>query len=344
MQAGAILQTCSQSVGMFIASRGLLGFGLSFAGLASPLLIGEIAYPAHRGTCTAFFGVNYSLGSIIAAWVTFGTFRIPNTWSWRIPSLMQGLPALIQMIGIWFVPESPRWLINKGRDEEALRILAKWHCNGDVDDPLVAYEYQEIREALNIEKEAKDSTSYRSIISTKGNRKRLLVVICIGFFSQWSGNGLVSYYLNLVLNGVGITDPFSQTLFNGILTIVNWGWAILGAFLVDRAGRRTLFLVSTGGMCFSYVIWTICSAIYAQSATNLDSNGNPVGANNNAGRGVLAFIFVYYAFYNIAFAPLLALYTIEITPFRVRAKYITIGSLSINCALVFVSLATATMS
>jgi MFS family permease len=154
----------------------------------------------------------------------------------------------------------------------------------------------------------------------------------------------VSYYLNLVLNGVGITDPFSQTLFNGILTIVNWGWAILGAFLVDRAGRRTLFLVSTGGMCFSYVIWTICSAIYAQSATNLDSNGNPVGANNNAGRGVLAFIFVYYAFYNIAFAPLLALYTIEITPFRVRAKYITIGSLSINCALVFVSHATVTMS
>lgn len=124
--------------------------------------------------------------------------------------------------------------------------------------------------------------------------------------------------------------------------------------MVDRAGRRTLFrkcslmsvlvesadpaVVSTGGMCLSYVFWTICSAIYSQSATNLDAAGNPIGANDAAGRGVLAFIFIYYAFYNIAFAPLLALYTIEITPFRTRAKYITIGSLSINCALVFVSL------
>lgn len=191
MQAGAILQTCSQNVGMFIAARGLLGFGLSFAGLASPLLIGELAFPSHRGTCTAFFGVNYSLGAIVAAWVTFGTFRIESTWSWRIPSLLQGLPALIQMCFIFFVPESPRWLINKGRGAEAMKILAKWHCDGNMDDPLVAYEYQEIAEAIAIEKEAKDSTSYRSLISTKGNRKRLFVVIAIGFFSQWSGNGLV---------------------------------------------------------------------------------------------------------------------------------------------------------
>jgi MFS family permease len=294
MLIGVAVQTAATSVGMFIGCRFLIGFGLSFAGLASPLLIGELAFPTHRGTAVSLYGVNWGLGSIVAAWVTFGTFRISNTWSWRIPSLLQGVPTLIQLAGVYFIPESPRWLVSKGRDQEALEIIARYHCGGVVDDPLVTFEYQEIKEALHLEREAKESSTYRSLFSTPGNRKRMLVVIAVAFFSQWSGNGLVSYYLNLVLNGVGIKSTAQQTLFNGILQVYNYATSILGAVLVDRAGRRTLFLVSTGGMCLSYVVWTVCSAVYSKSAGNLDSAGTPITANVAAGHAVLAFIFIYY--------------------------------------------------
>jgi hypothetical protein len=76
--------------------------------------------------------------------------------------------------------------------------------------------------------------------------------------------------------------------------VYNYATSILGAVLVDRAGRRTLFLVSTGGMCLSYVVWTVCSAVYTNSAGNLDSAGTPINAHVAAGHAVLAFIFIYY--------------------------------------------------
>ena len=62
---------------------------------------------------------------------TFGTFNVPTSWAWRIPSAIQALPSVIQVFLIWFIPESPRWLCSKGREEEALRILAYYHANGD---------------------------------------------------------------------------------------------------------------------------------------------------------------------------------------------------------------------
>jgi len=69
--------------------------------------------------------------SYSAAWTTFGTFFIKNSWAWRIPSAVQALPSVLQIFLIWFVPESPRWLISKGREEEGRRILAHYHARGD---------------------------------------------------------------------------------------------------------------------------------------------------------------------------------------------------------------------
>lgn len=66
-----------------------------------------------------------------------GTFRIANNWSWRIPSVLQAVPSILQLMFIWFVPESPRFLMKKGKDEQAIRLLAKYHANGNREDPLV---------------------------------------------------------------------------------------------------------------------------------------------------------------------------------------------------------------
>lgn len=120
-----------------------------------------------------------------------------NNWAWRIPTIVQLAPSVIQICAIYFVPESPRYLLNKGKDEQALHILAKVHANGNMDDEMVQCEFVEIRDTLKLEREV-ESNGWSELIRTKGNRHRLLIMITAGIFSQWSGNGLVSYYLNKV--------------------------------------------------------------------------------------------------------------------------------------------------
>jgi len=128
------------------------------------------------------------MGSILAAWVTYGTFRLENTWSWRIPSALQGVPSVIQIVLVFLlVPESPRWLVSHGRIPEARAILLKWHCNGDETDPLIDFEMHEITEGIRLDQEIAQTTTYRSLFATPGNRRRMLAIIPYSFFSQWSG-------------------------------------------------------------------------------------------------------------------------------------------------------------
>jgi MFS family permease len=149
------------------------------------------------------------------------------------------------------------------------------------------------------------------------------IIIALAFFSQWSANGLVSYYLNKVFDTIGITDPTIQLLINGILQIWNLAWALGAAAVVDRVGRRPLFLISTVGMLISFAIQTACSAVYANTK------------NDNAAHAVIAFIFIYYAFYDVAFSPLIVSYTVEILPFNIRAKGFTVFNFAISLSLIF---------
>ncbi|KAG8969229.1 hypothetical protein FRC03_003754 [Tulasnella sp. 419] len=323
MLAGVGLQTQSTSIVQFILSRGLIGFGLCFAINAAPLLITELAYPTHRGPITAMYNSSWYLGSIVAAWVTFGTFRMTNTtWSWRIPSILQALPSILQATLVWFIPESPRFLVAKGRDREAIQVLARYHGNGNVDHPLVHFEYNEIKEALAMEKEL-PQTSYLALFATKGNLRRMRVIIALGFFSQWSGNGLVSYYINLILESVGVTEAGVKTLINACLQLFNFIMAIGAALLVDKAGRRTLFLISNVGMVIAFAMWTVTSALFQETGSKA------------AGNATIGLIFLYFGFYDIAYSPLLVAYTVEILPFTIRAKGFAVMNFTVSIALIF---------
>ena len=97
---------------------------------------------------------------------------------------MQLAPSAIQIAFIFFVPESPRFLLSKGRDEQALQILAKVHANGNAQDEMVQCEFVEIRDTLKLEKEV-ESNNWAELIRTKGNRHRLIILVSAGFFSQW---------------------------------------------------------------------------------------------------------------------------------------------------------------
>jgi sugar porter (SP) family MFS transporter len=317
------VQTASQSVGMFIGARFLIGFGLTFAANAAPMLVTELSYPKYRAPLTSVYNSLWYSGAIVAAWATFGTFKINNTWAWRVPSLLQAIPSVFQVIFVLFAPESPRFLISKGKEAEALRTLAYYHADGNEEDPLVQYEFQEIKAAIEFDRTVAANIGWRSFLSSTGNLKRVRIIVAIAFFSQWSGNGLVSYYLNKVLTSVGVTSPTIQLLINGILQIWNLAWALTASSMVERFGRRLMFLTSVCGMCLFFTLQTICTARY-----RLDGN-------TSAAHAVIAFIFLYYASYDIAFTPLIVTYTLEILPYNIRAKGFNIFNFTISLALIF---------
>lgn len=329
MVLGVTLQSIGINFGIFVAGRFFIGFGVAIAHGSSPLLLTELVHPQHRAIYTTIYNCNWYLGSIVAAWLTYGTNSLAGAWAWRTPSLVQALPSLLQILMIWTVPESPRWLISKGQNEKALNILAKYHARGDAQDEVVQIEYQEIQQTLALEQEF-EGNSWSELWRTPGNRHRLLILISLGVFSQWSGNGLVSYYIFIVLQDIGIENSKTQLEINGILQIVNFAVALFMCFMVDRIGRRKLFLTATAGMMCSFMVWTACSAQFTYSADGTSATGP-----KSDGRAVIATIFIYYVFYNTAWSGLLVGYAVEILPYNIRAKGMTILWLAIDAVLFF---------
>jgi len=148
--------------------------------------------------------------------------------------------------------ESPRWYVQKNRPDRALRILAHYYAFDDTNDITVQFVHREIETTLALEKEFAKYSIFE-FFKTKGNRHRLLILVTLGFFSQWSGNAIISYYLTKVLDQVGITNQKEQLEINGGLGI--WGWiiAVTCSLLIDKVGRRKMFLISTFSMMLVYV-------------------------------------------------------------------------------------------
>ncbi|KAL3491547.1 general substrate transporter [Aspergillus germanicus] len=306
MAVGGALQGASVHISMFLISRFLLGFGLVFANTYAPILIGEFAHPRDRQVVTSLYQTSWYFGAIAAAWCTFGTYDMPNEWAWRIPSLLQVVPASITLVGVFFLPESPRWLIANGRAADAKRILVHYHANGREGDPMVELEYAEMKRV--IEADMANRTPWKALIATPGNRRRLLLMILLGLFSQWSGNGLVSYYLVRVLETVGVASRKNQSIINGSLMIWNWFCAIGSAFATAKIRRRTQFLISTAGMLTIFAAQTLCAGLFNEHG------------NQAAGNTVIAMLFLFYTFYNFAFNALLYSYPVEVLPYPIRAK------------------------
>jgi hypothetical protein len=245
-----------------------------------------------------------------------------DNWSWRIPTLIQGFGPVILAIGVWFIPQSPRWLVKQGRADQAHRILATYHANGDLDDPLVQLEMREIQAAVNME-EISNTGTWKSFLSTVGNRRRFFVIIMIGTATQWIGNGLVSYFLVPILRQVGITSPPQLSGINGGIAIFSWFAAMGGASLSDRFGRRSLFLTSLTGALVSFVFITGLSGGFATTQ------------NSKVGVAMIPFLFIFNGFYALAFTPIPMLYVPEVSPFSLRAKSAALLLLSQNIAQAF---------
>ncbi|KAF3090917.1 hypothetical protein TWF102_003654 [Orbilia oligospora] len=308
MIIGAVIQGASQNFAMFTISRIILGFGIPYGIVGASALIGETAYPKERATLTAVFNASWFIGAIVAASITLGTFAMPNTWSWRIPSFLQVVPSLLQIVFMPWMPESPRFLIQKDRIEEARDFFIKYHAEGNADSELVKAEIVQVQTAIKLELEHA-KLGWRELFRTPGNRRRATITGFLGLFTQWSGNTLISYYLVQILNQAGITKKSTQTRINLGRTCWDFLNGTIIALNVPRLlKRRTGYFICTIGLLCVYISWTISASQYAQTK------------HQSAGYAVLVMIFLYSPFYNVGYNSLTYTYLVELFPYHIRTN------------------------
>lgn len=323
MILGGLLNAFAPNLGTFIGGRVIIGAAGPFGKITGIALLQEIAHPRLRPYVATAYYSNYYFGQIAAAWFCYGVLSWQTSdWRWRAPCLFQIWAPAVVLVHLFFMPESPRWLIDHDRSEEAMKILAKEHANGDLNDELVRYEFDEICQALKYEKENQNA-KYIDFLKTPGNRRRLLVLITMGTGSNWVGNGIIAYYLSPALKLVGIKKPDEIAGINGGLAIWSLIWAYGGAMSAERAGRRVLWITGTAGMCATYIVMTGLSGAFAS---------NPSHA---LGIAVVPMMFVYKSFYCMSWSPLPFAYGAEILPYNMRLKGLSIELSVQSVALTF---------
>ena len=229
------------------------------------------------------------------------------------------MPA-VAMVLVLFFPESPRWLIAQDRTEEALRIMAKYHGDGDTNHPLVQLQYREIIEQRDMYRDENPWWDYRELLNTKAARYRTYMVIMMAFFGQWSGNNVVSYFMPQMVKAAGITNTDTQLLINAINPIFSMIAAVVGAAMLDKLGRRPMMLYSLAGSLFFYVLLTAFSA---------ESQNTP-----DLAYGVIVSIYLFGICFAWGFTPLQTLYSVECLENRTRAKGSGANFLFLNIAMV----------
>ncbi|KAK3400449.1 general substrate transporter [Sordaria brevicollis] len=320
MIIGAIIQGFSQHVAMYIIARMILGFGIPTCIVSGSALIGELAYPKERPILTSLFNVSYFVGQIIAAGIVFGTNSIASDWGWRIPSLLQICPSLLQLGFVFFIPESPRWLITKDRSQEAHDILQKYHGEMARGEEFVAAEFAQMQAVIRLEYETVSKSSWMDLVRTSGMRKRLLISSMLGLFTQWSGNTLISYFLGDILNMIGYTDTTFIQKINVSIACWSLVCGVTVSLLVTRIRRRVMYMACTISLLLCYISWTVSM----ERAMVGKAIGKP---NNSANIATLFFIYMYSPCYNMGYNALTYTYMVEIWPYAERSRGIAIFQL-----------------
>ncbi|HVI99827.1 MAG TPA: sugar porter family MFS transporter [Sphingomonas sp.] len=239
---GIVGAALSPDVAMLIASRLVLGVAVGIATAIIPVYISEIAPAQERGAHTGLFQIMIMIG-VLASSIVALALAPYGAWRWMFGLGL--LPALAMLVGTRWLPESPRWLVKRGRDEEARRVLARLR-SGDVEPEL-----EQIR-AINRRETGKATLA--AMIAVPATRRLLLVGCGLGAFQQLIGINAVTYYAPSVLKGVGFTD-WTAVAANLAISAVGLATTILMALVVvDRFGRRKPLMWGALGMAASMAL------------------------------------------------------------------------------------------
>ncbi|KAF9617520.1 hypothetical protein IFM89_036724 [Coptis chinensis] len=298
---GAALGGASLNIYMLIIGRILLGVGVGFTNQSIPLYLSEMSPSRYRGAITNGFQLTIGIGFICANLINFGTEKIKGDLGWRISLSMAGAPALLLSIGAFFLPETPNSLIQQDKGHEASLMLQRVRGITDVQEEL-----DDLIKANAISKTIKDP--FKKILGRK-HRPQLVMAIAIPFFQQVTGINVIAFYAPILYRTIGIGESASilSSAGNGVLGISS---NFMSMFIVDRFGRKILFMVGGLQMLISQLIVGILMA--AQ-----------VGDQNEVGNGyaysILVFIYVYVVGFGVSWGPLGFLVPSEIFPLEIRS-------------------------
>ncbi|KAF9871926.1 sugar transporter [Colletotrichum karsti] len=323
MSIGAVLQTAAFGLPQMFVGRVIAGIGNGINTSTAPVWQGETSQASWRGKLIVIELVMNIFGFSLSNWVTFGFSYLGGSISWRFPLGFQFIFIFVLFATVPWLPESPRWLIAKGRVAEAEQILADLE-DRPVDDAYVQTQSKEIQWAVNYENE--NAVPWSDLLRGKtskagatGTIRRLLLGIGTQAGQQLSGINVTSYYLPTVLiQSVGL-DNRTARLLAACNSVSYFLFSLIGIPNVERWGRRKMMMYAAAGQFVCYLVITICIRY-------TEFPGLAPETQSQWAKASIAFFFLYYVFFGIGWQGVPWLYPTEINSLSMRTKGAALGT------------------
>lgn len=338
---GVIVQDTAFHPSSIFAGRFITGWGVGSLSMCVPLYNAELAPPEVRGSLVALQQLAITFGIMISFWIDYGTNYIGGTGAtqspaaWRLPIAMQLIPAMILGFGIMFMPFSPRWLVNNGRDEEALMVLSR--ARGmPPDSEVVQIEFLEIKAQYLFEQETsamqfpqyQDGTfksnfklglfSYLSLLKSATLLRRVAIGTLTMFFQQWTGVNAILYYAPSIFTDLGLTGNTISLLATGVVGIVMFLATIPAVIWVDSVGRKPVLVSGALLMAACHLTIAVLIGLYHNSWPE----------HKAAGWAACALVWVFAMGFGYSWGPCSWIVVAEIWPLSVRGKGLSISASS----------------
>jgi sugar porter (SP) family MFS transporter len=306
---GALWAALAQDVWSLVLARFVLGLGVGTASFVAPMYIAEIVPKKIRGGVVSFNQLMVTIGILGAYIASWALADLGENWRWMFA--IGAVPGLALAIGMFFMPFSPRWLVEQGREDEARDVLKRFRSDDEVEA-----EVEEIKQVAGEERRVRDLLA-RSV------RPMLVVGLGLAIFQQVVGINTVIYYSPTILSFTGLEakSAITQALFIGLTNVV---FTVVAVLLLDRFGRRVFLLVGTACVLVSLVaLGAYFYFPYLQ---------------DNAPHMALAALLLYIAGFAIGLGPVFWLMISEIFPLAIRGPAMaacTVANWSFNFAISF---------
>ncbi|KAI9032786.1 general substrate transporter [Phycomyces nitens] len=325
---GSILQVVSTNLAVFLVGRAINGISLGIYSLLIPLYQSELATATNRGRMITIYQIGSTMGSCVAFWMCFGTYYFPRNIGWKLPMVIQIIPPLLMLAGLWAIPESPRWLIYRERFNEAKYILEQLRDNSD-GGMDVRMEYTGIVQDVTFDK-IYTKNPYTALFQTgtTNYKKRTFLGIGIHALTQLTGINALLYYLPDVLEAAGIKYRHTALIGNCVGGSVSFLATIPLFFYIDRVDRR---LIMTLGAVVVGCALVVIASVTAQFAQRIVSDGSDIYQgmdftsttrihNEAATYVILVFLIVFFTGFSLSWGSMGWVYPAEIYPQLIRAN------------------------